>query len=309
MITVKRKGITLIELVLVIALIGIIIPVLTSTFFVGNKSFSVSRDIGFVQQDLRLATMFAENELRLISDISLDIPESNRYYKFEAFFDESTQKTTMRVNYYEEATEAGTEGDLLDSKKITGEWDRIMINNLNPGRLGFTAITDYNGRDVVQGQTILLENKMSLVSLDHDFTFSKINDESIVFYYQKKVDDSNLVVTTPGGDDEGSITLSADTFNFEKKKNKSFVIEEEIEVMGGDSTNYSIINLTEPSEYNGFDINSIEIQSIGTKNYLKITGDAPAASNTHYTIKLRIKVTDGNIESDETAITITTVNN
>ena len=67
----KRKGITLIELVLTVAIISVIIQVIYSIFFVGNLSFNTSKDIGFAQQGARIPIDYINKEVRNSSSVSI----------------------------------------------------------------------------------------------------------------------------------------------------------------------------------------------------------------------------------------------
>lgn len=66
----NNKGVTLIELLIVLAIIGIVLQVLYSIFFIGNKSFNTSKNKGFAQQDSRIAYTYITNELKTAKFIS-----------------------------------------------------------------------------------------------------------------------------------------------------------------------------------------------------------------------------------------------
>lgn len=68
----NRNGITLVELVVTLAILSIIIQVAYSIFFVGNKSFATSKDIGFAQQELRNTSMALGNRIRMAKEISIN---------------------------------------------------------------------------------------------------------------------------------------------------------------------------------------------------------------------------------------------
>lgn len=74
----KRKGITLIELVLTVAIISVIIQVIYSIFFVGNLSFNTSKDIGFAQQGARIPIDYINKEVRNSESVYIGI-EPNVY--------------------------------------------------------------------------------------------------------------------------------------------------------------------------------------------------------------------------------------
>lgn len=68
----NRSGITLVELIIVIAIIGILTGVIGSIFFSGTKSFQVSKDKGFAQQEARLAATVITRELMTAMEWSVN---------------------------------------------------------------------------------------------------------------------------------------------------------------------------------------------------------------------------------------------
>lgn len=75
----KRKGVTLIELLLTLALISIVFVVAYSLFFGGDKSYKTSTNIGFAQQDNRLIVDYINRELKSIEKLYLEKPTGNYY--------------------------------------------------------------------------------------------------------------------------------------------------------------------------------------------------------------------------------------
>ena len=64
-----NKGLTLIELIVTIAIMGIALQMIYSLFFVGNKSFNFGKNKGFAQQNARTVSELLINELRTAKDI------------------------------------------------------------------------------------------------------------------------------------------------------------------------------------------------------------------------------------------------
>lgn len=75
----KRKGVTLVELLLTLALLSIVMAVAYSVFFTGNKSYKTSTNIGFAQQDSRLIVDFINRELKGIEKLYLEEPVEHHY--------------------------------------------------------------------------------------------------------------------------------------------------------------------------------------------------------------------------------------
>ncbi|NLW39654.1 MAG: prepilin-type N-terminal cleavage/methylation domain-containing protein [Tissierellia bacterium] len=71
----NNRGMTLIELLIVLGIIGILVQLIYSIFFVGNKSFTMGRDKGFAQQDARIAAEFINKELRTANELELEASE------------------------------------------------------------------------------------------------------------------------------------------------------------------------------------------------------------------------------------------
>lgn len=69
--TIKRKGVTLIELVVVIALIGIVISVVFSMFFFGRNTFSRGENQYDLQTEGRFAIESLSQDLRFVREIEI----------------------------------------------------------------------------------------------------------------------------------------------------------------------------------------------------------------------------------------------
>lgn len=67
----NRKGVTLVELIIVVAIVGVIATVTANIFIFGNKSFDRSQDISSQQMDTRLVIQAISKELRYAEDIRL----------------------------------------------------------------------------------------------------------------------------------------------------------------------------------------------------------------------------------------------
>lgn len=78
-----RKGISLIELLLTLAILSITMIAIYSVFLTGNKSFTASKDKGFAQQDGRFIADYLKKELRYSSKISKDEIETGRYFSLQ----------------------------------------------------------------------------------------------------------------------------------------------------------------------------------------------------------------------------------
>lgn len=159
----NNKGITLIELIITLAIMAIAIQIIYSLFFVGNKSFNISKNKGFAQQEARIAFDLINTELRLAKEIS-DNNLSGKYYSL----------TIEDNKLYRESSNAS--GKVLFEFKGQA---KIKYENITNGILYIKIIVeegkDNNKRDYVIDSSILLENLES-----HNQIF---NNEKI--YYSK----------------------------------------------------------------------------------------------------------------------------
>lgn len=61
---INRKGVTLIELLIVLALLSIIITLITSFYIFGARTFSFGQNQHDIQYEIRMASSFITNEIR-----------------------------------------------------------------------------------------------------------------------------------------------------------------------------------------------------------------------------------------------------
>lgn len=95
----NRKGISLIELVLVLAIIVMILQVAYSIFFIGSKSYNTSKDMGFAQQEIRNLSLILGNELRAAREVSVtDI--GGKIVDINTLEEEGEHKTFIEANGY-----------------------------------------------------------------------------------------------------------------------------------------------------------------------------------------------------------------
>lgn len=130
----KRKGITLIELILTVALIAIVIQVAYSLLFVGTTSYSISTNKGFAQQDIRYTADFLEQELRYINDLSDTEYLSNEYFSLK--INDEGQLVKSKHVYNENGTPLDLTDDTVDvvvEKTISDNWKVFSLKNTTSG--------------------------------------------------------------------------------------------------------------------------------------------------------------------------------
>jgi len=78
----NRKGMTLVELLLTVAIFSLVIQLVYSIFFVGQKSFVTSKDIGFAQQEARLPIDYINRQVRTAKNVYFVDPSSIAQYPY-----------------------------------------------------------------------------------------------------------------------------------------------------------------------------------------------------------------------------------
>ncbi len=142
-----RKGLTLIEVILTIAIMTIIGQALYSIYHVGTKSFEINRDMGFTQQDARLILENLNNEMRTAKEVSTDIIDSGNKYSSIVKDGNVLKKISYVMN---------ESGDFVeDSTKILGT-NINMLNfkpiDQNPEDINIEYITDMISVEIVTNE-------------------------------------------------------------------------------------------------------------------------------------------------------------
>src|SRR5690554_5392741 len=86
-----RKGITLIELILVIAILGIVISLGFSFFSFGNITFSRGQDQSSVQYSVRMASRYITDEVRTAKDVLIMEDKPVTFENYNYIFVEGTK--------------------------------------------------------------------------------------------------------------------------------------------------------------------------------------------------------------------------
>lgn len=131
----NRKGITLIEVVLTLALIGLITQVVYSVFFVGGNSFAVSNNKGFSQQGVRNTIIFLESELKYANNFFTDqnVEEGITNTNFYGLQKQGDFLVVSKYEYKEDTVPP--EYNESEVRRFRCEWTDGSLNNKEMGQI------------------------------------------------------------------------------------------------------------------------------------------------------------------------------
>lgn len=132
----NRKGITLLEVIIAIAIAAIVFQLIYSMFFAGNKSFAVGKDRGFAQQDTRIFSIHLTNELRYASILSED-RLTGRYFSLEVLDNGDGTKSLRKIEFEDTSL-------IKESTLIKGKWGSLQLKN-NSGIIEGTILAKSHG--------------------------------------------------------------------------------------------------------------------------------------------------------------------
>src|SRR5690625_4857407 len=101
-----NRGITLLEVIIALSIMIIILQVIYSIFFIGNNSFNMTKNKGFVQNDVRMAANYITREIRNAKEIQIENFTSKDliYYGF-SLEEKNGHRTLCRTTYKPNKTE------------------------------------------------------------------------------------------------------------------------------------------------------------------------------------------------------------
>lgn len=187
----NKKGMTLIEVVVSIVIFAIIIQVGYSMFFTGNKSFGISRDIGFVQQDVRNISTFINSELRYIDKLSTAITDSSGvnftgiYYSI-GVRDNGDQTYSLVRKKYDGELPFSSEEIIITTSTKNNPFE-INISNTEEGKINVIAKKIEGGQEYSLDFDIGLENNRNLKT-DVDISLYDFDTPLNNIYYSYPAD-------------------------------------------------------------------------------------------------------------------------
>jgi prepilin-type N-terminal cleavage/methylation domain-containing protein len=147
----KYKGFTLVEVILSMALLGLIVSLAFSLFFFGLNTFGLGEKQADVQFDVRMASQFISHEVRYAKEVeilnSLPATLDNSFYIY--------------VKEESNGTKYIFSKSLTEEKKFAvGNNTDIMFNSSSPGKTLY-----FNIYDMAKGTPYTIESEVYIQNL------------------------------------------------------------------------------------------------------------------------------------------------
>jgi len=194
----NKKGMTLIEVLVTIAILAIVIQVGYSMFFSGNKSFGIGRDIGFVQQDVRNLATFLNSELRYVDKISTAITEftgekfSGTYYSIKLTKEDDDNGddiySIVRLKHESEDPDIFSEERIIARFTLDNPYEVIIsYDNENKGKVNADIKKAEGDQDYSLNIDIKLENYKDYIE-DFEVILHEYDKNYNTLYYSYPAD-------------------------------------------------------------------------------------------------------------------------
>ncbi len=287
----NRKGITLIELLLVMALVAIVIPAIYLLYNFSDTSYRLSTNKGFSQQDVRVIGNFVESEIKYITNLALNEDLlNNEYQDYYSLRVENVNGKNFLVRTFHEYIVGSDESDpnpyvTSDTKRVSGNWDKIKISYSNVVDVAdlinvFIVQTEGSGASEAKYELPLSIDMINNPKIEHDIETDLMINGNIL-YYQKAINtyaDIGIDILPNEGDSggEGGNGDSGETLNLGTiiVKGKNDIIVNPIDGVYhlGHNNNYSIeVAFT----YTGdkINLNTTAVGVVNSINKPKIEGE------------------------------------
>lgn len=159
------KGVTLIELIIVIGLLVVVLAVLYNIFMVSQKSFQVGIDKSIVQQDARVCSNKITDELKLAKTVSLTEP-TGEYYRISLKPSGTTVYKSVIITKYS--------GGVATEQKFGSHIQSMIFTTKAPN----SKVVQFNMVVTTGKQTIPINSSVQLINATADLT----TPSSQVFY-------------------------------------------------------------------------------------------------------------------------------
>lgn len=170
----KNNGFTLVELIVVLAIIPIVVGMIFFISSYGNKSYKMSLNQSYNQQDVRLVSDYIKRELRNANAICLTaaaIPSSNSVYYALTFKTVGTSKYLVKQTFNGQGT--------LNEQTIGNSLTSLdFLSSANIGMLKVSIHDNTNSKDYAIRFDFLIYNFASVSILPQ-------NTDVTTIYYAK----------------------------------------------------------------------------------------------------------------------------
>jgi prepilin-type N-terminal cleavage/methylation domain-containing protein len=215
----RREGFTLLEVILVIALIGIIIPAIYSIFSTGNTSYGISKNRGFAQQDVRLASDFIASNLKYVTALSDDENEFyTDYYSLKIIQNSDKDVLALIHNVRDDKGTETLEDDTIDQeiiKQISGVWDSILISYTKEDKIISSTVSKTEGSGNTSSRFELPIDTQSINSsnLSTNISVELYDGEAVYFRDAKDVISKKSIYITDSSEAEDEDTVKVNYYS------------------------------------------------------------------------------------------------
>lgn len=304
----NRKGVTLIELILTLALLAILSQVVYSVFFVGADSFAVSSNKGFSQQGVRNTTMFLESEFKYANDLysKQDVEEGITETIFYGLTQSGDYIVVSEYKYIPD-TSAPAQYIVKEVRRFNSDWKEAQIRNTEMGLLSiFLNQVEVSGRrtsDFDLEYNIYLDDGSIITDLEWDLS----NVEEIVYYSKTQDAISGSIILSDKVSEENEndgnennetqtpalITLGVPTVR--NSKNSTITISSDGSYSLGNNNPYSVIySYSYTGNVDDLTINTGSLGYDHDKNekIITISGTSPKNKDPNIEVSITISAPD-----------------
>lgn len=166
----NNKGYTLIEAIIVIAIIVLILAVVFNIFFVSRDTFETGVSKSIIQQDIRISSSAIIDELKFAKEVSASPISGEKYYKLVLQPSAETSYNSLSIESYDDSGNLLTQRELGDYIQSLSFKTTTTDSNL----VRFTVIANSGEDNMEVNSSVILNN-----------TTTDLTTATSVVYYSK----------------------------------------------------------------------------------------------------------------------------